>query len=233
MLEVTWTEESNIAGWSDLIPDNWCRMEGKQNAMRHFSRSPRGRLSAFGFCDVAVKASTVTLDYRRYKPLNDRYGWEDGVMQIHFKDARRTMPQKVGWKANGGKVDSTLARAAFTNSELDVDWSHDAGSEGDAILSEHIRREKKPELVKAKIAEVLATAGELRCEACTFSFAENYSTLGVGFCEVHHVDHLRQGRRKTELDRLAVLCSNCHRMIHKMPSGSTVAEFKPYISRKA
>ena len=83
-------------------------------------------------------------------------------------------------------------------------------------LRYHLFRERNHELVKAKKQSVLRNAGRLVCEACGFDFAEKYGKRGKGFIECHHlkpVSELKPGN-KTRLNDLALLCSNCHRMVH-------------------
>ena len=68
------------------------------------------------------------------------------------------------------------------------------------------------------------------CQACTFSFEERYGAIGREYIEAHHLTplHRLQGQ-KVALDLkidFAVLCSNCHRMIHKTTLVSQVNEFK-------
>lgn len=51
---------------------------------------------------------------------------------------------------------------------------------------------------------------------CGFDFAERYGERGHGFIECYHtqpVHTLRDGD-KTKLDEFALLCANCHRMVH-------------------
>lgn len=53
--------------------------------------------------------------------------------------------------------------------------------------------------------------------ACGFNFERIYGLLGKGFIEVHHVipladmDKVETNPKKD----LIVLCSNCHRMVHR------------------
>ena len=59
-----------------------------------------------------------------------------------------------------------------------------------------------------------------RCQACSLDFAERYGDLGKGFIEAHHlrpIASLEEGIPITyEVGaEFAVLCSNCHRMIHR------------------
>jgi 5-methylcytosine-specific restriction protein A len=57
----------------------------------------------------------------------------------------------------------------------------------------------------------------LRCEVCGFDFFVTYGVLGRGFAECHHLVPLSalSCRRRTLLSELAIVCSNCHRMIHR------------------
>lgn len=104
----------------------------------------------------------------------------------------------------------------------DVDQSKSI-EEGNPRLVAHLRRERNTAIVKAKKAAVLKATGKLCCEVCGFDFKEFYGELGEGFCEVHHLQPLSKadGKINTELNDLAVICSNCHRIIHRsdpMPS---------------
>lgn len=57
------------------------------------------------------------------------------------------------------------------------------------------------------------------CKACDFDFGKTYGEWGAGFIEVHHLIPLggkKSIRRKTDPAKdLTVLCSNCHRMVHR------------------
>jgi len=89
-------------------------------------------------------------------------------------------------------------------------------------------RERDPKLRKSKIDKHLAEGKELSCEVCNFNFEEKYGERGKGYIEVHHVDPLHvTGLTKTSIEGLALLCSNCHRMIHRNP-WTTPAELVTY-----
>jgi hypothetical protein len=57
---------------------------------------------------------------------------------------------------------------------------------------------------------------KLHCEVCDFSFVETYGDVGLGFIEAHHLVPLAKvlGRRHTRVADMALVCSNCHRMLH-------------------
>ena len=89
--------------------------------------------------------------------------------------------------------------------------------EGRLLTRLHIYRERDGKLIARKKEQALDKTGRLKCEACTFDFAKGYGDHGKGFIEVHHtlpLHTLTQSSRITLAD-LALLCSNCHRMVHR------------------
>jgi putative restriction endonuclease len=71
-------------------------------------------------------------------------------------------------------------------------------------------------VIKAK-ALFKTKHGRLFCEACKFDFEKKYGSIGNGFIEVHHtipVSELKRGA-KTRIADLALVCSNCHRILHR------------------
>jgi 5-methylcytosine-specific restriction endonuclease McrA len=92
-----------------------------------------------------------------------------------------------------------------------------AAFEGDErryfVAHRHREQSKRQE----KIAEIRsANKGRVLCQVpgCRFDFQRIYGKLGDGYAEVHHLKPLRN-RTKTLLKDLAVVCANCHRMIHR------------------
>ena len=82
-----------------------------------------------------------------------------------------------------------------------------------------LHRQRERRLRQAKIRHVMGSGdGRLRCEVpgCGFDFFETYGDLGKEFAFVHHLRGLaaRGKPSQTRLDDLAVVCGNCHAMIH-------------------
>jgi hypothetical protein len=100
--------------------------------------------------------------------------------------------------------------------DVDLDLS---GREGALKLVRHFIRERNRGLIEAKRRTILEEHGRLACEVCAFDFREVYGSRGSDFCEVHHVVPLSNvaAEIETRLEDLAILCSNCHRMIHRQP----------------
>lgn len=112
----------------------------------------------------------------------------------------------------------------------DVNFSA-SGSEGATRLVSHLRRERDGSLVAAKKTAVLSAKGNLSCEVCGFDFSATYGALGDGFCEVHHLTALSASSNAitTTLADLAVLCSNCHRIIHRSDPMLSVFELSKVV----
>ena len=72
-----------------------------------------------------------------------------------------------------------------------------------------------------------------KCQVCGFDFEEKYGALGKDYIEAHHlvpISELKQGEiRKTSEKDFATLCSNCHRMIHKLSDPSDIEKLKRII----
>lgn len=71
------------------------------------------------------------------------------------------------------------------------------------------------------------------CEACEMNFEDKYGALGEKFIEAHHlkpISELGIGKFKVDLENdFAVLCSNCHSMIHKLEDPSDLNKLKKII----
>jgi hypothetical protein len=92
------------------------------------------------------------------------------------------------------------------------------GDEGALLLRTHLTRERDPQLIKRKKQQILEAEGRLACEICQFDFERRYGRAGSGVCEVHHRTPLSQRTDagiRTRLEDLAIVCANCHRMLHK------------------
>jgi len=97
---------------------------------------------------------------------------------------------------------------------LDLDES---AMEGDPRIRIHLTCGRSRALVAKKKAQALSASGSLACDVCDFDFVSRYGKLGTDFCEVHHIRALSTlgGNTVTRLSDLVIVCSNCHRMIHR------------------
>lgn len=92
-------------------------------------------------------------------------------------------------------------------------------------LREHKRIERNQKLAR-KAKEIQGYT----CKSCGFDFEKKYGVIGKGFIEAHHLTPINTLKgKKIGLDPkndFTVLCSNCHRMIHKTEFVDRVEEFK-------
>jgi len=110
----------------------------------------------------------------------------------------------------------------------DVQPDGAAGREGGKKLTLHFRLERNRGLIIAKKKKVLAETGRLACEACAFNFADKYGSAASNFCEVHHRKRLADLDEisVTTLEDLAIICSNCHSIIHLLRPMPSIEEFR-------
>ena len=105
--------------------------------------------------------------------------------------------------------------------------------EGKLLTRTHRSRERNASIIKKKKDSVLKAKGKLACEACGFDFSEVYGEHGEGFIECHHtvpVSQLHPGQ-STKLSELVLLCSNCHRMVHRGKKWLSVRELRSLLNR--
>lgn len=96
-------------------------------------------------------------------------------------------------------------------------------TEGKRIEKIHKARERNRKVIQmAKQEHANKHKGSLPCEVCGFDFSKKYGK-GIGDCflEAHHKTPLSeldedQGIETTVSD-LAMVCANCHRMLHRSP----------------
>ncbi|CAH0998656.1 hypothetical protein LEM8419_00001 [Neolewinella maritima] len=114
-----------------------------------------------------------------------------------------------------------------TNQDEEKEFAEDP-----ANLRLHFRIERNQKLVD----EVKKVKG-YTCQVCQFNFLEKYGELGKEFIEAHHLIPISELEgEKVLLDPdldFSVLCSNCHRMIHRTENPSDIKALKEIIDYAA
>lgn len=114
------------------------------------------------------------------------------------------------WAAHVGKT--SLATVT-----IDPDLAAMEGAERMSLVR---HRKRELSLRDAKVAEAKKLGdGKLHCEVpgCGFDFETIYGELGRDYAQVHHLKPLgdRSTPSQTKLNDLAIVCANCHAMIHR------------------
>lgn len=112
-------------------------------------------------------------------------------------------------------LDSDL-RLKLYKIENDEDEESFSVREGKVIYKLHKYIERNNKINKKKKEIYFKKNGKLDCEVCGFDFKVVYGDIGIGFIECHHRKPLFELNEETEttLDDLALVCANCHRMLH-------------------
>lgn len=100
--------------------------------------------------------------------------------------------------------------------------------EGRVLTRLHRYRERNRAIVEERKKLALKMHGRLSCEACGFNFSSTYGDVGNGLIDVHHTKpvHTLAENHKTKLEDLALLCSNCHRVVHSSRKWLSVEEVR-------
>lgn len=105
----------------------------------------------------------------------------------------------------------------------EYDYSKVVIEEGAVVVREAASRKRSDKLRAVAIAQFKSNhQGKVFCTVCTFSFHETYGTQGKDFIEAHHTEPIHEKDMQGEavilrevLPKIALVCSNCHRMIHR------------------
>ncbi|MGW4771965.1 HNH endonuclease [Nocardia sp. NPDC004278] len=116
-------------------------------------------------------------------------------------------------------------------SEEDDDEQDEPGArEGRLLKRWHYARERDRGLRTRKINAFFKENGRVFCEVCKFDFEKVYGSRGEKFAECHHIVPLHvSGETNTMPEDMIVLCSNCHRMIHRKSPWLTPDELRALV----
>lgn len=116
----------------------------------------------------------------------------------------------------------------ISGSSIQTEDDQNRYTEGRKKYVTHISYERNSQLSKDKKKQVLDEQGHLSCEVCSFDFYKMYGERGYGYTECHHNKPVSEmsGEAEVTLEDLSLLCSNCHRMIHRVKPWMPVKELK-------
>jgi 5-methylcytosine-specific restriction protein A len=98
-------------------------------------------------------------------------------------------------------------------------------SEGKSATKVHIRRERSRKL-RMELFALRLKQGGLSCDLCTIDGSKIDPALRDSMFESHHIIPLSvAGEKKTKVKDMALLCANCHRLLHR-----AIAKRKQWLS---
>ncbi|MYV39546.1 HNH endonuclease [Streptomyces sp. SID1328] len=229
-----WTRDEIILACDLAMANDWKRLEYNDPRVIELSallqtmpihpkevrtelfRNPNG---------VARKTVDITCRHPDYpgKPTN---GNALDVAVLNDFLARPAEMTKVAQQIRDGLTAGEF-QAVPPGVEEEDDYS---APEGRLLIRRHKSRERDKGLRRRKIDAVLRQGRRLACEACGFDFEATYGPRGTGYIECHHVVPLHEaGEGRTKLSDLALICANCHRMIHRRAPWPTPDELRNLI----
>lgn len=131
-----------------------------------------------------------------------------------------------------GTADSARRKAMMAIDEVD---SFPEGAEREAF-KRHVWRERDPRVIRQAKARAKAMYNALTCEVCSFDFSGTYGDLGDDYIEGHHkkpIGDMAPEGEATMVKDIALVCSNCHRMLHRSRPPLTTKELKERIEKMA
>lgn len=140
--------------------------------------------------------------------LAAKYATGTEPVSFHAKQAADCL-RKLGY--------SVIHQQAPTGTTIANEDDESAFPEGRESYRLHRVLERDPSVSKAAKKKRLEQTGRLTCDVCGFDFVRIYGELGEGFIEAHHTKPVSRldGKTKTKVTDLALVCSNCHRMLHR------------------
>jgi 5-methylcytosine-specific restriction protein A len=187
-----------------------------------------------GASDPRVKALSMILRDLSLHPASSRVGSFRNPDGVSFKLqnirqvasgeglANVSRVDREVWAAYGDKpaevkrlAGAILSLASPGSESTESDEGEDIFVEGGILTAYHRRRERSPKLRKALLAKRSKT-GKLCCDACDWAPANDDGRLSQAAFEAHHLLPLSTaGESKTKVSDVALLCANCHRLVHR------------------
>lgn len=229
MVRINWTREEMILaadvsddlGWRGVNAHNPQVVELSQLLRRADYHPVGGRPSNFRTPgSVGMKINNLNawhpkegqVGLRKSKaewPIVESFAVDRSGMKAIASEIRKRILNGDSQEGDSGEV------IPHTLSQTDPGAAQ-AAEEGGLRAVVSYRRERDPKLRQAKLDAVIAEGRKIACEVCEFDFGQTYGDRGEGYIEVHHSTPLHvSGMVQTEFRDLVLLCSNCHRMIHR------------------
>ncbi len=213
----------------------------------YFKVDDMSKLSAQDNSIVQLSELLKKLSIYEHKNVSDTYRNPNGVLMkltnfqsIEYPGKGLTNVSKLDkqifneFKANKSLLENLsnkITNAITLKKQPKLEIEDEGFIEGAILEKQHKYKERNPTAVKKKKRKVLNEQGYLKCEVCGFVFQDFYGELGTEYIECHHIIPLADINieRATKMEELALVCSNCHRMLHRKRPWITISELKKIV----
>ncbi|MEV6768004.1 HNH endonuclease [Nocardia sp. NPDC051030] len=217
-----WTRDELILACDLVVQNHWKELRQHDSRVAELSEllrslpihPPIARPETFRNPNsVSRKTTDIATHHPDYRGKPTRGGALDELVLNDFRafpEEMHATAEAIRQAAAAGSFDAALV------ADADLFDEEDSAREGRLLQALSNRHERDPKLRTRKIREFLRTHDRVRCEVCTFDFEAIYGDRGKDYIEVHHKTPLHEsGETRTRTADLILLCSNCHRMIHR------------------
>ena len=222
----------------DLVAQNgWRQLEDSDPRVVQLStllqglplHPPSARLPNFRNPNgVGRKTADIATAHPGYRGVRTHGGRTDRDVIAEF------LADPAGMHELAQTLRNDAIRGDFRDLTNPVDDEDFAAQEGRLLIRRHVTRERSRSLRQRKIQSVRHRGQPLACEACGFDFEQTYGDRGRGYIECHHVLPLYLSRAgTTRLQDLALLCANCHRIIHARSPWITPTQLSGLIQQRS
>ncbi|MDE7228224.1 MAG: HNH endonuclease [Treponemataceae bacterium] len=170
--------------------------------------------------------------YDKYCRLSLISGVDNDKLSLQFLTDNGLTSAPRGPQKIKSELNDYIARILQEAEVVSQEEAAEQFDEGGQQIKQHKVRGRSKELVRAVKQKFRQEHfGKLFCEICGFDFSEFYGDIGEDCIEVHHkkpISTMKKGER-TDIKDMAIVCSNCHRIIHIKKPCLTVEQLKGLI----
>ncbi|QQS03223.1 MAG: HNH endonuclease [Fibrobacterota bacterium] len=223
-------------------PENWEKLEASQKgSLDHvaYGMKPGDVIYVKEGREIVSKGTVLTDYYHNTSgdilddndemwPHRINVKWNDSFPRLGLLlGAEQTTVLKLSQERINA-IESELSKFGWVDdlSHISVNQSELAQvfKEGSRFLTEQYFNKRNLELICRKKDQ-----SEFICEICSFKFADLYGEIGEKYIEAHHTNMIANGERDSTLNDIALLCANCHSMVHRKTPPYTLNELKAII----
>lgn len=159
-----------------------------------------------------------TFDYFLQNILNDFGNEHLSICLIGLSKHIDYIEEKRGYRM--GLVRNVYEKYLILLSEVidaQIDEEEISFPEGREKYKLHRYKERNRKLIELAKQRHRTNDPKMKCQVCKFSFGDRYGGLGKDYIEAHHVFPISTLTKETpvRIEDLAMVCSNCHRMLHR------------------
>ncbi|RLP11032.1 HNH endonuclease [Propionibacterium australiense] len=221
-MAINWTMDELILVCDELQRNRWESIRLADERVTELSellrRSPFHPLEQPD--DSFRSRASVHLKLENLRTCHPSYqGAPTHASRLDSEVVEKFIIDSAGMATHAQMIRNAIVNETVRPDEISAIQTHDPEMtvrEGSIVAVLQQRRERDPRIRNHKIKQTREQRGSISCEVCGFDFEEFYGDLGSGYVEVHHRQPLHvSGTTTTRLTDLALVCSNCHRMIHR------------------